>query len=312
MRGPIGVRDELRPRGSERRRRCDAVGGKFRPPSAWSRRNGCRQHSASQSKASAKSPHGATIARPHCSLARPLRGAGTSTATGSVRAVPGKCPACRRGRIACRAAANVPPCGGPAPSDAAMPPARSCPADTRPSARTTRRSVAFQVSPAPLQTPQVPVHLGSIAGDDAVKRLAQEGGQRRCLTRGTHRKYREHAGDERPQPRLVVFLLGPRFVDAQPLLGGQSSRQRLIGWPQGRRDLVLDFHGQRRTTRLPQERAEEFRRPSFALAVESHQQGCQRHQSRSRLALRHADGQFRTRRRWYSVTMGLISGSSHT
>ena len=67
--------------------------GKFRSRSAWSRRSGCRWRSASQTRASAKSPHDATTARPHCSSVRPLRDARTSTATGGARTVPGTCHA---------------------------------------------------------------------------------------------------------------------------------------------------------------------------------------------------------------------------
>ena len=95
--------------------------------------------------------------------------------------------------LRCRAAANAPPCGGPDPSDAATPPAKSCRPDNRPNARTTRTwppqafsqpfrprvaavdhrlKIAFQMRPAPLQPSHLPVHLRPIAGDDAVELLA--------------------------------------------------------------------------------------------------------------------------------------------
>ena len=77
---------------------------------------------------------------------------------------------------------------------------------------------------------------------------------------------------------------------------GSSAANCLIRRPQGRRHLVLYFHRQRRATRLPQQRAEELGRPPLALTIEGHQQGGEGHQPRPRLALRHADGQFRTRR----------------
>ena len=95
--------------------------------------------------------------------------------------------------------------------------------------------------------------------------------QRRGLARGTHRKHGEHSGDERPQPSLVVFLLGPRFVDVQLLLGGQLGRQRLIRRPHGRRHLVFDLHRQRRTAGLAKQRTEELGRASLALAIVGHQ-----------------------------------------
>ena len=92
--------------------------------------------------------------------------------------------------LQCRAAANAPPCGGPDPSDAAAPPAKSSraivgpvleqlarrvpqtpaqPFRPRVAAVDHRLKIAFQVRPAPLQTPHLPVHLRPIAGDDAVK-----------------------------------------------------------------------------------------------------------------------------------------------
>src|SRR3990172_1843925 len=159
-----------------------------------------------------------------------------------------------------------------------------------------RLKIAFQMGPAPLQAPQVPVHFGPIAVDDAAKRLAQQRAERRRLARGTHRKHREHSGYEGPQPRLAVFLLGPRFVDAQLLLPRQFVRQFLIRRPHGRRHPVLDFHRQRRTTGLTQERAQEFRCPPLALTIVGHQQGYEGHQPWPRLPLGHACGQLRTGR----------------
>ena len=118
--------------------------------------------------------------------------------------------------------------------------------------------------------------------------------KRRGLARGTHREHREHPGHERPKPRLAVFFLGRRFVDVQVLLRRQFGRHFLIRRPQSRRHLVLDFHRQRRATRLTQQRAEEVGRPPLALTIEGHQHRRQRHQTRTGLPLRHADGQFRT------------------
>ena len=120
----------------------------------------------------------------------------TSTATGDVRTIPGTCRARRRCRFGCRAAASAPPCGGPVPSDAASAAreivpcaivgpvleqlARRMPQTPakvfRPAVAAVdhRLKIAFQMGPAPLQAAHVPVHLGPIAGDDAVERLAQE------------------------------------------------------------------------------------------------------------------------------------------
>ena len=102
------------------------------------------------------------------------------------------------------------------------------------------------------------------------------------------------SGHERPQPRLAVFFLGRRFVDIQVLLRRQFGRQLLIRRSQRFGHLVLDLHGQRRATRLAQQRAEELGRPPLALTIVGHQQRGERHQPRPRLALRHARGQFRT------------------
>ena len=156
--------------------------------------------------------------------------------------------------------------------------------------------VAFQMRPAPLQMSQIPVHLCSIAVDDAVELLAREDAQCRGLARSTHREHRKHLGHERPQPRLAVFFLGRCFVDAQLLLHRQFGRQCLIRRAQRCRHLVLYFYRQRRATRLPQQRAEELGCPPLALTIEGHQQCRKGHQPWSRLALRHTDGQFRTRR----------------
>ena len=142
----------------------------------------------------------------------------------------------------------------------------------------------------------MPVHLRPITGNDPAERLPQESAKRRRLAGGAYREHREQPGHERPQPRLAVGFLGPRFVDVQLLLREQLLRQRLIRRPQSRRDLVLDLHRQRRRARLPQERAEELGRPPLALAIKGHQQGHESHQPRPRLPLRHAGGQFRTSR----------------
>jgi len=146
MKGQVGGQDELRPRESGRQRHCGAAGGKFRSPSAWSRRSDCRWRSASQRRASAKSPHDATTARPRCSSVLPLRNTRTSTATGDVRTVPGTCRARRDCHFGCHATANTPPCDGRVPSDAQTPRAKSFRRDSRPSARTTRTSPAASVS----------------------------------------------------------------------------------------------------------------------------------------------------------------------
>ena len=128
-----------------------------------------------------------------------------------------------------------------------------------------RLEIAFQMGPAPLQTAQMPVHFCPIAGDDAVELLAKQLAERCRFAGGSDRKHRKQSGDECPQPSLVVFLFGSRFVNVQLLLSGQLSRQRIIRRPNGRRHLVFDLHRQRCATGLAQERTQELSRPPLAL-----------------------------------------------
>ena len=157
-----------------------------------------------------------------------------------------------------------------------------------------RLEIAFQMRPAPLQSLHLPVHFCPITRDDAAKPLAKQIIQCRGLASETHREHCEHSSYECPQPRLAVFFLGRRFVDAQLFLRRQLSRQLFIRRTQGCRHLILHFHGECCATRLPQQRAEELGCPPLALTIEGHQQSGERHQPRARLALGHADGQFRT------------------
>ena len=114
----------------------------------------------------------------------------TSTATRGVRTIPGtfRAPLCSRS--ACRAAANAPPCGGLAPSDAPSrprnpagpilgpmleqlaggpPQAFSQPFRPRIARVDHGLEIALQMRPAPLQPLHAPVHLRPIAGDHAAK-----------------------------------------------------------------------------------------------------------------------------------------------
>ena len=149
-------------------------------------------------RVSAKSPHDAATARPHCSSAPRLHGARTSTATSDVRTIPGTCRAYRRGRTGAAqqqtldvATHRSHPTQQSGPRNPAVPvvgPVLKQLTRRMPQTETQvlcprvatvdhRLKIAFQMRPAPLQIAELPVHLGPIAGDDAVELLAQERGQ---------------------------------------------------------------------------------------------------------------------------------------
>ena len=157
--------------------------------------------------------------------------------------------------------------------------------------------VAFQMSPAPLQSAALPVHFRPIAIHDPCKRRGQQIVQDRRGPGRTQGKDREGLGHERPQPGFRTLLFRGRLVDTQLFLRRQLRRQFLIGRTDRSRGLCLHLHGQRRATRLVQQTFQEHRRATFALAEVGHQQCGEGHQSWSRLTDRHAGREFPAGRR---------------
>ena len=80
--------------------------------------------------------------------------------------------------------------------------------------------VAFQMSPAPLQAAEGPVHPRPVAVDDAGKIAAEQLPGHLGGPAGAAREKGEGVGDEGADPTLVRAFLGRRFIDEQHGLGG--------------------------------------------------------------------------------------------
>src|SRR5258707_12911402 len=159
-----------------------------------------------------------------------------------------------------------------------------------------RLKVSLQVSPAPLQSTGSPVHLGPVAVDDAPEMVSQQLRQRGSFATGKDRKHSKPRGHRRPQPSFLVALPGWRFVHVQLRFAAQRLLQLFIWLFERCGNLVLHFDRQRWRTGHAEEILQKEGGPAFALAEVSHQEADEGHQSRPRLASRHACGKFRTSR----------------
>ena len=89
--------------------------------------------------------------------------------------------------------------------------------------------IALQMSPAPLQSLGLPIHLGSVAVDDAAVIVAEQLGQGVTLVAGENRKDGKQSSHRRPQPSLLVGLLGGCFVHEDLRLFSQRLLQLVVG-----------------------------------------------------------------------------------
>lgn len=154
--------------------------------------------------------------------------------------------------------------------------------------------IAFEVSPAPLQTAEAPVHAGTVAMDDAGERLPQKffediGGATGAA--GEQSKAGRHKG---PDPGFRRTFLGRRFVNMRRGLEGQLLGQLVVGGLDRLGSAVLQQHQVSRTGGLIQNGAQELGRPPLGLSKAGHQQGSEGDELRASLAGRHTVGKFRT------------------
>ena len=159
-----------------------------------------------------------------------------------------------------------------------------------------RLEIPLQMGPAPLQTPNHPIHLGPIAHHRPVEPLREElvqdrGGPRR--PQGEHGETGSHAG---PQPGFHRAFLGGGFVDRQHLLDRKLADDLLVRRTEGGGGLVLQLDHPSRRTRLPQDLLQKESDAPLRLPKAAHQERHQSHQLRTRLTGRNAGRQFGTRR----------------
>ena len=139
--------------------------------------------------------------------------------------------------------------------------------------------VSHQMSPAPLQPLQPPVHLGPVAADHARELVGQPFVQHGGCARRPHAIDREVSGNERPQPRLVRPLFHPCLVDVEHRLRGKLFAQFVGGGTQRVRHAVRELDRQSHAARLPQNGFEEQCRATFALTKAGPPQSDERSQS---------------------------------
>lgn len=152
--------------------------------------------------------------------------------------------------------------------------------------------VAFQMSPAPLQAAEGPVHPRPVAVDNAGKIAAEQLPGHLGGPAGAAREKGEGVGDEGPDPTLVRAFLGRRFIDEQHGLGGELLAQFVVSGPHRFGGAVLQEHHPAGAGGLVENYTQELSGPAFGLAKAGHEQGGKGDQPRPGLPRRHAFRQF--------------------
>ena len=150
--------------------------------------------------------------------------------------------------------------------------------------------IAFKMSPAPLQPAEAPIHAGSIAVDDASKRLTQKFLQHVGTPTGAAGEERERRGHDGPDPGFGVAFLGRRLVDVRRRLLGKLSGEFVISGLDGLGDVVLQFDQPTGARGLIQNHAHELSGPSLRLAKTGHEHASEGNEPRPGLAGGHALG----------------------
>src|SRR5947209_5306780 len=88
-----------------------------------------------------------------------------------------------------------------------------------------RLEISLQVSPAPLQSAEAPVHTGPVAVNHAAIRFANQALEHVGGAAGATGKEGEGAGDDGPDPALGRAFLRRRFIDVDDLLRWQLLRE---------------------------------------------------------------------------------------
>ena len=104
-------------------------------------------------------------------------------------------------------------------------------------------NVSLQMSPTPLKAFAIKIHLRSIAIQDDVPVVTNQGLERGSFPIKEDSKHGKHWCDGNPQPGFDILLFGRRLVDEELFLLRQFTTQLLIGSNQGIAHDILNLNG---------------------------------------------------------------------
>lgn len=148
--------------------------------------------------------------------------------------------------------------------------------------------ITFQMSPAPLMSPQPVIRLCTIAGGDSLKIIAQKFLDHAGGFGQSNAKHRECCCYDCPDPGILILLSSGCLIRADGILFGDLLHKLFARSRNGVTGLLLVFHDEPDADWVIQQRLTEQRDSAFALSKHAHQQRCEGHQPRAALTRRHA------------------------